>query len=697
MFGREFQAGKHRQHIVPSPPTGYGFEVIGSRKEAGFYSVALPFRVETYEEGGRFYYDLLDADDVGLAWNEAQSEEERDQQIEQSVKDWGGNLADVEGWRPRKGASRRTAQWFTNTDRMGDSYKTTFDPSRGNEFQSDEPVARVSERPRSDGKPSRWSWEIWLPGGHPMGSGGVAPAVPEFGHEETEEEALRKAEQAMPRYAFRKASRRTADHHLAFFDGFDIPEPRHRVAGWDWDDHLNGFLAAEAAREFTCACGESVPAPGYTDCRCGRRWNAYTIQANGSKKMIAREVPVRDGVVMARRTAFRKQAADYSDYSYDQLVDERDILRQQYADWEIDQSEYKDTLAEIEAEAESRGLTLASRKNVVMAGRTASRVAAYEEDDGYTSPEAGDSIEVHSGGSYFEVLYDKRIGDHKFRATNGQEFYVDSIVSINEDRVDPDKIRLEASRKQAGELWIEDGGTYFFQYDSHAGEFYAEVYPASGSYTWFLSDPSGIRTYADGYGVATVEEAKAQAEQALTKVIGSEPVVAGRKQAESGVPKFREGDMVIGRGPDMNTHTLREVGSVVEQDGGYFYRLRKLNGSGPGGQRLYAEEHLEGYRINRTSNHRTAASEEADEAARDMETYLPIVQTHTDKRGNYVFEFDRGKFIALFRNNYTKEWIVEQRSGGPDGPGIDHVRCADMATAKGRIELFTRGRPLSTI
>ena len=104
----------------------------------------------------------------------------------------------------------------------------------------------------------------------------------------------------------KEAARRTA-----FLDTMELPKPRHRVAGWDWDDHLNGFIAAEAAREFTCACGDNVPAPGYTDCRCGKRWNTYTISANGSKKMIAREVPVRENVVMARRTASRKQAATY--------------------------------------------------------------------------------------------------------------------------------------------------------------------------------------------------------------------------------------------------------------------------------------------------------------------------------------------------------------------------------------------------
>lgn len=98
----------------------------------------------------------------------------------------------------------------------------------------------------------------------------------------------------------------TANRRTAFLDTVHLAEPKHRVAGWDWDDHLNGFIAAEAAREFTCACGDNVPAPGYTDCRCGKRWNAYTVSANGSKKMIAREVPVRENVVMARRAASRK-------------------------------------------------------------------------------------------------------------------------------------------------------------------------------------------------------------------------------------------------------------------------------------------------------------------------------------------------------------------------------------------------------
>lgn len=204
-----------------------------------------------------------------------------------------------------------------------------------------------------------------------------------------------------------------ANRRTAFLDTVELTEPRHRVAGWSWDDHLNGFIAAEAAREFTCSCGDSIPAPGYTDCRCGKRWNAYQIRANGSHKMIAREVPVRDGVVMARRTAFRKQAADYSNYSYDQLVDARDILRQQFANWEIDQSEYKDTLAEIEAEAESRGLTLASRKGRVVARRKiaapssgadaiAQHFPGWRVDD-----DNGNFWEIHSPGGEHAFIHEE--------------------------------------------------------------------------------------------------------------------------------------------------------------------------------------------------------------------------------------------------------------------------------------------------
>lgn len=79
-----------------------------------------------------------------------------------------------------------------------------------------------------------------------------------------------------------------------------------RVPGWKWDDHLSGYLSKEA-RSFTCACGESVGSPSYQTCRCGKIWNVYAIgdthhlASDTASMYIAREIPVRDNVIMANR------------------------------------------------------------------------------------------------------------------------------------------------------------------------------------------------------------------------------------------------------------------------------------------------------------------------------------------------------------------------------------------------------------
>jgi hypothetical protein len=82
-----------------------------------------------------------------------------------------------------------------------------------------------------------------------------------------------------------------------------------KVAGWNWDDHLNGYVTAKR-QPFTCTtagCGQEVPTPSYGTCRCGKIWNTYAIGddkhlASGDAEMyIAREIPVRDGVIMANR------------------------------------------------------------------------------------------------------------------------------------------------------------------------------------------------------------------------------------------------------------------------------------------------------------------------------------------------------------------------------------------------------------
>ena len=225
--------------------------------------------------------------------------------IESSGKE--GYITFGPGGTVEKVSSRKTAAvtWYDQSDQFGGMW-STYQGSA-----PDSPNGQISE---SNGT---YRWYV---------SDSGTRGNQQTGEVSSLEEAKREAESALASLGV--TASRTASHRTAFLDTLEIPEPRHRVAGWDWSDHLNGFVAAEAAREFTCACGDNVPAPGYTDCRCGKRWNAYSVLANGERKLIAREVPVRENVVMAR-TARRKTAAgwnkgthpDISDLSDEQLQD----------------------------------------------------------------------------------------------------------------------------------------------------------------------------------------------------------------------------------------------------------------------------------------------------------------------------------------------------------------------------------------
>lgn len=82
----------------------------------------------------------------------------------------------------------------------------------------------------------------------------------------------------------------------------------HKVAGFDWDDHLNGYVSSVAnPRTFECSCGAQHPVPSYSNCKCGKIWNSYVIGTGGDRheasaeRYIAREVPVRDNVIVANR------------------------------------------------------------------------------------------------------------------------------------------------------------------------------------------------------------------------------------------------------------------------------------------------------------------------------------------------------------------------------------------------------------
>ena len=79
-----------------------------------------------------------------------------------------------------------------------------------------------------------------------------------------------------------------------------------KVAGWQWDDHLNGYLASNNT-PFTCKCGSKHPVPSYSTCKCGKIYNSYVIGTGGDnhqasvEKFICREIPVRDNVIVANR------------------------------------------------------------------------------------------------------------------------------------------------------------------------------------------------------------------------------------------------------------------------------------------------------------------------------------------------------------------------------------------------------------
>lgn len=87
------------------------------------------------------------------------------------------------------------------------------------------------------------------------------------------------------------------------------------VPGWEFDSHLNGYVTT-AARDFTCSCGEKLPVPSYSTCKCGKVHNSYVIGTGGDnhtasiEKYICREIQVRPDVIVANRKAKRHKLTD---------------------------------------------------------------------------------------------------------------------------------------------------------------------------------------------------------------------------------------------------------------------------------------------------------------------------------------------------------------------------------------------------
>ena len=95
-----------------------------------------------------------------------------------------------------------------------------------------------------------------------------------------------------------------------------------KVPGWRWDDHLSGYLSKEA-RAFTCSCGQKIASPSYKTCSCGKVWNVYAIgdshhlASDTAEVYIAREIPVRPGVIMANKKMANAGVPDIHDHIHE--------------------------------------------------------------------------------------------------------------------------------------------------------------------------------------------------------------------------------------------------------------------------------------------------------------------------------------------------------------------------------------------
>ncbi|ASZ74661.1 hypothetical protein KHO57_gp243 [Mycobacterium phage Phabba] len=80
-----------------------------------------------------------------------------------------------------------------------------------------------------------------------------------------------------------------------------------QVEGWAFDNHLNGYVS-HVRQAFHCPCGQAHNPPSHGMCRCGKLWYTYAIgtgqhlaNGNEAEMFLAREIPVRENVIMANR------------------------------------------------------------------------------------------------------------------------------------------------------------------------------------------------------------------------------------------------------------------------------------------------------------------------------------------------------------------------------------------------------------
>lgn len=117
--------------------------------------------------------------------------------------------------------------------------------------------------------------------------------------------------------------KKQATRKEAWFGWGPALKKQHHAEGWDWDNHLNGYVSSKSPRQFQCACGNAMSVPGYTNCKCGKIWNSYVIGTGGDRheaaaeKFICREIPVRSDVIVASKRkglTLKLRSTNYDDY-----------------------------------------------------------------------------------------------------------------------------------------------------------------------------------------------------------------------------------------------------------------------------------------------------------------------------------------------------------------------------------------------
>jgi hypothetical protein len=140
-------------------------------------------------------------------------------------------------------------------------------------------------------------------------------------------DAHRAANEAFGRLLFSRKQPRQAARKQGWQGwGPDSKPKRHKVSGWSWDQHLNGYVS-NSHRKFQCSCGAPVNVPDYHRCKCGRTWNSYVVGTGGDRhqaaaeKFIAREVPERGEMLVASKqavyTGYDDDISDYGNSLYD--------------------------------------------------------------------------------------------------------------------------------------------------------------------------------------------------------------------------------------------------------------------------------------------------------------------------------------------------------------------------------------------